>query len=111
MHDAVYDQLRHLKPELNRAKVKEIALYLGQTRFSAEQRFWEVFLELDKHETTEIFDATVDYTITFGVMNGVGNFTVVANISEALPNENRYCNGYFKWYCCFSSFSDAYLFN
>lgn len=84
VHDTPYDQLQHQNPQLSHEKAQEIAKYCGQTRFSSEKGFWPSLLELNKRESIEVFNATFDYTITFGVL------TAMTSMGAIILNQRQF---------------------
>ncbi|HBB53081.1 MAG TPA: hypothetical protein DCZ80_04195 [Legionellales bacterium] len=71
VENSILDQLKQIDPALDTQMAKEIATYMGQRIFPSTSSFYQRFQDLEKKQKSEIFKATIDYTLTFGLLSAL----------------------------------------
>jgi hypothetical protein len=71
VENSIFDQLKQIAPELDTQTTKEIAVYMGQRIFPSTNSFYQRFQDLEKNQKSEILKATIDYTLTFGLLSAL----------------------------------------
>ncbi|NBX85206.1 MAG: hypothetical protein EBQ95_06340 [Gammaproteobacteria bacterium] len=71
VQNSILDQLKQINPMIDNSVEINIASFMGQRIFSQEVPFFQRLYNLNPHEKHEIFKATFDYTITFGLLTAL----------------------------------------
>jgi nitrate/nitrite transporter NarK len=71
VQNSILDQLKQINPLLEKNIEKKIAIFMGQRIFPQEKPFFERLHDLHPNEKQEIFKATFDYTVTFGLLTAL----------------------------------------
>jgi nitrate/nitrite transporter NarK len=71
VQNSILDQLKQINPMLENSIQKDIATCMGQRIFPLEEPFFQRLHDLHPNEKQEIFKATFDYTVTFGLLTAL----------------------------------------
>lgn len=71
VENSIFDQLKKINPDINASVAKEIARFMGQHIFPSNEPFFERLTQLDKTQKKEVIKATIDYTLTFGLLTAL----------------------------------------